>query len=98
MSGLVRGVSGGMGAMEFASLQMAVKWKKISNMLEYKNGNILIGPTMAPAAKDPETRRQWKRFRIVTQLPEKDQRAVIRATNSPAVHTAKNGVRNGRAH
>jgi transcriptional regulator with XRE-family HTH domain len=33
---------------------------------------------------DPETRRLWKRFRIVTQLPERDQRAVIRLINSLA--------------
>ena len=33
---------------------------------------------------DPETRRLWKRFRVVTQLPERDQRAVIRLINSLA--------------
>lgn len=48
-------------------------------------------------AGDPETRRLWKRFQAVTQLPEKDQRAVIRLINSLAAHTPKNGVRNGRA-
>ena len=31
---------------------------------------------------DPETRRMWKRFQMVTTLPEKDQRAVIRLINS----------------
>lgn len=33
---------------------------------------------------DPETRRLWKKFRQVTDLPEKDQRAVIRLINSLA--------------
>jgi transcriptional regulator with XRE-family HTH domain len=33
---------------------------------------------------DPETRRLWKRFQMVTRLPEKDQRAVIRLIHSLA--------------
>ena len=33
---------------------------------------------------DAETRRLWKRFQMVTHLPEKDQRAVIRLINSLA--------------
>ena len=43
-------------------------------------------PHAAPAVQedDPETRRLWKRFQVVTQLPEKDQRAVIRLINSLA--------------
>jgi transcriptional regulator with XRE-family HTH domain len=41
---------------------------------------------------DPETRRLWKRFQMVTQLPEKDQRAVIRLINSlAAVGLRRNG-------
>jgi len=31
---------------------------------------------------DAETKRLWKRFQMVTALPEKDQRAVIRLINS----------------
>jgi transcriptional regulator with XRE-family HTH domain len=31
---------------------------------------------------DPETRRLWKRFQMVSTLPEKDRRAVIRLINS----------------
>jgi transcriptional regulator with XRE-family HTH domain len=46
----------------------------------------------------PETRRLWKRFQAVMQLPEKDQRAVIRLINSLAAHTTNNGARNGHAH
>lgn len=34
------------------------------------------------AAEDPETRRLWKKFQQVLQLPEKDRRAVIRLVNS----------------
>lgn len=35
------------------------------------------GPT-----EDPETRRLWKKFQRVLELPEKDRRAVIRLVNS----------------
>lgn len=59
-------------------------------------------PKAAPAVSDgdPETRRLWKRFQVVTQLPEKDQRAVIRLINSlAAVATPRRhatpGERNG---
>ena len=31
---------------------------------------------------DPETRRLWKKFQQVLELPEKDRRAVIRLVNS----------------
>jgi len=32
--------------------------------------------------EDPETKRLWKKFQQVRELPEKDQRAVIRLVNS----------------
>lgn len=32
--------------------------------------------------KDPESRRLWKRFQQMSDLPERDQRAVIRLINS----------------
>jgi len=51
-------------------------------------------PKAPPVAMDddPETRRLWKRFQMVTQLPEKDQRAVIRLIHSlAAVAPRKNG-------
>jgi transcriptional regulator with XRE-family HTH domain len=35
-------------------------------------------------AEDPETRRLWKKFQQVSELPDKDQRAVIRLINSLA--------------
>jgi transcriptional regulator with XRE-family HTH domain len=39
--------------------------------------------TPKPAPKeDPQTRRLWKRFQKMLELPEKDQRAVIRLINS----------------
>lgn len=56
-------------------------------------------PKAAPAASgdDAETRRLWNRFQVVTQLPEKDQRAVIRLINSLAAVTApRQGERHGR--
>ena len=58
-------------------------------------------PKAAPAhEEDSETRRLWKRFQVVTQLPEKDQRAVIRLINSLAAITPRRnsigGERNGR--
>ena len=41
-------------------------------------------PKVEPMDDGPEIRRLWKRFQAVTQLPEKDQRAVIRPINSLA--------------
>lgn len=35
-----------------------------------------------PRSEDPETRRLWKKFQQVAELPDKDQRAVIRLINS----------------
>jgi len=32
--------------------------------------------------EDPKTKRLWKKFQQVQELPEKDQRAVIRLVNS----------------
>jgi len=44
-----------------------------------------LKPPKADArAEDPETRRLWKKFQLVTSLPDKDQRAVIRLINSLA--------------
>jgi transcriptional regulator with XRE-family HTH domain len=58
-------------------------------------------PKAAPAhEEDSETRRLWKSFQVVTQLPEKDQRAVIRLMNPLAAVTPRRnsieGERNGR--
>jgi transcriptional regulator with XRE-family HTH domain len=33
-------------------------------------------------SEDPKTKRLWKKFQLVQELPEKDQRAVIRLVNS----------------
>lgn len=41
-------------------------------------------PTPRKDDNNPEVRRLWKKFRQVTSLPEKDQRAVIRLINSLA--------------
>jgi transcriptional regulator with XRE-family HTH domain len=56
-------------------------------------------PKTATAASgdDAETRRLWKRFQAVTQLPEKDRRAVIRLINSlAAIAAPRHGARHGR--
>jgi transcriptional regulator with XRE-family HTH domain len=51
-------------------------------------------PKPAPAQDDPETRRLWKRFQMVTRLPEKDQRAVIRLIHSlGAVSSSRRSLR-----
>lgn len=50
--------------------------------------DVLLGVKTPKAQKpavphdDPETRRLWKRFQRVLELPEKDRRAVIRLVNS----------------
>ena len=41
-------------------------------------------PRVERVNDDGETKRLWKRFQMVTALPEKDQRAVIRLINSLA--------------
>lgn len=41
-------------------------------------------PRVEHVNDDAETKRLWKRFQMVTALPEKDQRAVIRLINSLA--------------
>jgi len=61
-------------------------------------------PKAAPlmTEQNPETRRLWKRFQVVAQLPEKDQRAVIRLIHSlaavatPRRNGTHGGERNGR--
>jgi len=40
--------------------------------------------TIKKEKQDPQDKRLWKKFRQVAQLPEKDQRAVIRLINSLA--------------
>jgi transcriptional regulator with XRE-family HTH domain len=44
----------------------------------------LKSPRVERVHDDAETKRLWKRFQMVTALPEKDQRAVIRLINSLA--------------
>ncbi|MGB6639790.1 MAG: helix-turn-helix transcriptional regulator [Thermoanaerobaculia bacterium] len=45
-------------------------------------------PKPTPLEKDPELRRLWRRFQKVQNLPERDQRAVIRLINSLATTAA----------
>jgi transcriptional regulator with XRE-family HTH domain len=55
-------------------------------------------PMAALGDDDPETRRLWSRFHLVTQFPEKDRRAVIRLIHSLAalVTPRKNGIQGAR--
>jgi hypothetical protein len=42
----------------------------------------------AGLASSPEERRLWRKFQQVMELPERDQRAVIRLVNSLASNSA----------
>lgn len=58
-------------------------------------------PRIEAANEDPESRRQWKRFQLVSSLPERDQKAVIRLINSlvaaaPVRRSGPQGERNAR--
>jgi len=58
--------------------------------------DVLLGvkpPKVERIAGDPEARSQWKRFQMISTLPERDQKAVIRLINSlvAAGASRKNG-------
>jgi transcriptional regulator with XRE-family HTH domain len=63
----------------------------------------LRSPRVKHVDDDAGTRRLWKRFQMMTALPEKDQRAVIRLINSlvavggPRQGNGGMGDRNGHA-
>lgn len=50
-------------------------------------------PKTAAVEEDSESRRQWRRFQMITTLPERDQKAVVRLINS--LVTATTVRRNG---
>ncbi len=55
----------------------------------------------AAAEEDSEARRPWKRFQMISTLPERDQKAVIRLINSlaaagPVRRNGAQGERHGR--
>ncbi len=50
-------------------------------------------PKIAAVEEDSESRRQWRRFQMITTLPERDQKAVVRLINS--LVTATTVRRNG---
>jgi transcriptional regulator with XRE-family HTH domain len=66
--------------------------------------DVLLGvetPKVERINEDAEARKQWKRFQMISTLPERDQKAVIRLINSLVAVGAprKNGSvgeRNGR--
>ena len=51
-------------------------------------------PRVERVNDDSEARRQWRRFQMITTLPERDQKAVIRLINSlvAAGASRKNGA------
>jgi transcriptional regulator with XRE-family HTH domain len=51
-------------------------------------------PKIERVKEDPEARRQWKRFQMISTLPERDQKAVVRLINSlvAAVPSRRNGA------
>ena len=58
-------------------------------------------PKVERVNDDPEARRMWKRFQLVSALPERDQKAVIRLINSVVAvgslrRNGAEGERNGR--
>lgn len=55
-------------------------------------------PKVERLSDDTEARRMWKRFRMVTVLPERDQKAVIRLINSlvAAGSVRRNGAQGER--
>ena len=54
-------------------------------------------PRVAVVEEDSDARRQWKRFQMITTLPERDQKAVVRLINSLVAATSvrKNGSAQG---
>ncbi len=58
-------------------------------------------PKVARVNDDSEARRQWKRFQMISTLPERDRKAVARLINSlvaavPVNRNGTHGERNGR--
>jgi len=54
------------------------------------------GDEVAPSERvndDGDTKRPWKRFQIMTTLPEKDQRAMVRLINSLVAANSKQRLR-----
>lgn len=57
-------------------------------------------PKVAPVEEDSEVRREWKRFQMISTLPERDRKAVIRLIHSlvAAGPVRKNGGAQGERH
>lgn len=53
---------------------------------------------VAPVEEDSETRRHWKRFQMISTLPERDQKAVIRLINSLAAGPVRRNGAQGERH
>jgi len=57
-------------------------------------------PKVAPVEENSEARRQWKRFQMITTLPERDRKAVVRLIHSlvAASSVRRNGSSPGGEH
>jgi transcriptional regulator with XRE-family HTH domain len=56
----------------------------LARALQVNTGELLgVKPPGVERAKDdPEARRQWKKFQMISTLPERDRKAVVRLINS----------------
>lgn len=53
-------------------------------------------PKLERVNDDSEARRQWKRFQMISTLPERDQKAVVRLINSLVAAGPRNGAQGER--
>ncbi len=76
-----------------AEMPPAASIVRLAEVLEVSTDELLgfEKPKAKKSKEDPETRRLWKRFQQLLELPEKDRRAVIRLLNS--LHSASKSRR-----
>jgi hypothetical protein len=55
-------------------------------------------PRVERVREDPEARRQWKKFQMISTLPERDQKAVVRLINSLVAAGASRKTGSMREH
>ncbi len=87
-------------ARGLTQVQLAEAARTAQRAVSYFTTDELLGlkpPKVAPVEEDSEARRQWKRFQMITTLPERDQKAVVRLINSLVAATSirKNGGTQG---
>lgn len=77
-----RAISGYETVAEYPPTAVVVELAKVLKVSADELLGLKPPPKTARTKEDPETRRLWKKFQQVLQLPEKDRRAVIRLVNS----------------